>query len=213
MSGQSRLGQPIGHGHSLVSTFAAGPAALGIVLLAGVWSPAVAQSTVPNLKPAQVARPAAVAKKAAAAPTVTTLGLSRSKIAMDLPKGWSSEATKDADDAYVLLSPDGFTTLLLFSVPAPQMDAALSGLGEKLKGVVSEPTLQPASKGEVGGMPAMMADGTAKVDEHPVDLGVMMVLNESSQRVVFLVGFTVAKKGDAYAKDVAAILHSVRKAP
>ncbi len=190
-----------------------GFAALGIVALTGALNPLAAQSTVPNLKPAQVARPAAVAKQAAAAPTVTTLGLSRSKIAMDLPKGWSSEATKDADDAYVLLSPDGFTTLLLFSVPAPQMDAALSGLGEKLKGVVSEPTLQPASKGEVGGMPAMMADGTAKVDAHPVDLGVMMVLNDSSQRVLFLVGFTVADKGDDYAKDVAAILHSVRKEP
>lgn len=199
--------------HSLARAPCVGLGAIGIATFVGAFSPAAAQSTVPNAKPAQVARPAAAAKRAAAAPTVTTLGLSNSKIAMDLPKGWSTEATKDADDAYVLLSPDGFTTLLLFSVPAPQMDAALAGLGNKLKGVVSEPTLQPASKGEVGGMPAMMADGTAKVDEHPVDLGVMMVLNESSQRVVFLVGFTVANKGDAYAKDVAAILNSVRKAP
>lgn len=172
----------------------------------------LAQSTAPKAKPAQVARPAAVAKEAAKATPAATVSLLKSGILLDLPKGWTSEGGSGPDESYTLLSPDQVTTLMLFAVPAQDIEGALADLETTLSGVVKGAKLDEPAKGEVGGMPALMADGTATMDGHDVELGLLMVLNEKSQRVVFVVGFSLAGQA-AYAQDVAAILHSVRRRP
>ena len=183
-----------------------------------LWS-ALALGQAPA-RPAQVARPAPVAPAAPAAPAAAkappaakaaTVGLPQTGLTLELPKGWTSEATQGGTEAFVLLSPDQVTTLMLFGVPAAEMEAAMGDLEKTLRGVVTDAKLDEPAEGLVGGMPAIMADGKAKMDGNEVELGLLVVLNEARQRVLFIVGFSLPGKGEAYASDVAAILHSVRK--
>lgn len=176
--------------------------------------PGVASAQRPA-RPAQVARPAPAAKAApqaaAAAPAATTpdLHLEQTGIGLIVPAGWTSEAT--GAETFVLLGPDGVTTLMLFGVPAKDMEGAMKDLKRLVSGKVTAVKLEPTKDGRVGGMPAVMADGKGQVDGHDVDLGVMLVLNEARQRVLFLVGFTLPGKGD-YGKDLADMLNSVHTA-
>jgi hypothetical protein len=173
-----------------------------------VLSPAVA-SAQGAPRPAQVARPARAAKSAAAAALARELQLPQTGMSMLLPQGWSTEKT--GPEAWVLLSKDEVTTLMLFSVPARDMQGAMADLEKTVSGKVKDVRLDPTKEGLVGGMAALMADGKGKVDGHEVELGLLIVLNEDRQRVLFIVGFSLPDKAQSYAEDVAGLLHSVRK--
>lgn len=176
--------------------------------LAAAQSPAKGPTWTPReAKPARVAPPARVAAQASPASEVR---LSQAGIALALPKGWKAEKGAGDTEAYTLLSSDEVTTLMLFTVPAKDMQATLSDLDKTLQGAVTDATLDAPKEGLVGGMAALRAEGKGKVDGNEVELGLLVVLNEATQRVLVLVGFTLPGKGDGYAKDVAAILHSVR---
>lgn len=180
---------------------------LACALVSGLPTVAGAQSSARPAKKAATAKAARVARPAAKA---RELAVEQAGMTMLLPTGWSSERAPGETEAYTLLGPDGVTTLMLFTVPARDTEAAIGDLDKTLRGVVTEASLDEPRKGEVGGMAALMADGQGKVDGHDVDLGLLLVFNEGRQRVLFIVGFSLPGQSGDYAKDVAAILHSVK---
>jgi predicted small lipoprotein YifL/hydrogenase maturation factor len=164
---------------------------------------AVAVAGCRNRGPTEVPPP-----KVEAPATERTILHPSAPVTVTIPLSWRHSVD---EGALTLTSGADEVVMILIAIPAKNLEESLEVLNDELGAIVKNAEITAVEETEVGGMAAMVADGVGKVDDQPVNVG-LMLLRTPDGRILLIVGLALEDASEEASRETAEVLQSLRSA-